>query len=91
MVFSAQNACGDSGKVTFNGEGVNQTAPFTFPAGPDPMLTLPETVGEFGTATVTIVILAPDGETVVGILQVTVDTADDGGPQTCTEMPLPSH
>ncbi|HVN62306.1 MAG TPA: hypothetical protein VMT59_13670 [Gaiellaceae bacterium] len=88
--FTEANAGGFSGTMNFNGDGVNQTFPFTFPAGSNPSTIVQVPIGQLGAAAVTVIVNVPGGSPVTGVMMVDVNAANDGGPQTCTPAPLPS-
>ena len=75
LKLSDPGAGGDKGTVTFNGQGVDQTTPFTFPSSG--VVVTPFVVFNFGTATVTFNVMLADGTTQTLTAQATLDAGND--------------
>ncbi len=80
-------AAGASGKVSFNGQGVNQTTPFTFDSNGTGVVSFPVTT--FGAAVITIDVTFVNGQVVALSFGFTLAADNDGGPQSCTPSATP--
>jgi len=80
--LSDPGAGGAKGAVTMNGQGLNQTTPFTFPA--NPIVVVPFNVTAFGTSTFTVDVIPPSGPAQTLTFPFTLDAGNDVTTTDCT-------